>query len=111
PSPRFRRRLCSANLTQPASHDNLPAMVSPDSSDQSLLLDNRVTSAIVRYRKYLFLLVALLYVISFNGRWRLGLDTANYRGLAINLVRGKGYTFGDWAPHQIYPGLPYLLAG
>jgi hypothetical protein len=39
------------------------------------------------------------------------LDSANYRGLALNLAAGKGYVFGDWAPKQIYPGFPYLLAG
>ena len=74
-------------------------------------LNNRVTDAIARHRYWLFVLVALLYIGSFNGRWRLGLDTANYRGLALNIAAGKGYVFGDWAPKQIYPGFPYILAG
>jgi hypothetical protein len=75
------------------------------------LLQNRVTDAIARYRKLLFIGIAVLYLIGFNGRWRLGRDTAEYRGLALNIADGKGYTFGFWAPKQVYPGLPYLLAG
>src|SRR5450432_3431 len=70
-------------------------------------LQNRVTDAIDRHRK---ILVALLYIFSFNGKWRLGLDSAIYRGLALNIASGKGYTFGDWAPKQVYPGLPYTFA-
>jgi hypothetical protein len=83
-----------------------------DASEQGGIfsLQNRVTAAIERHRKLLFILVALLYIGSFNGKWRLGLDTAIYRGLALNIASGKGYTFGDWAPKQVYPGLPYSLA-
>ena len=63
-----------------------------------------------RNAKWLFIAVALLYLISFNGEWRIGLDTANYRGLADGIATGRGYTFGEWAPHNIYPGFPLLLA-
>lgn len=73
-------------------------------------LDNRFTQAIASRGRLLLILVALLYVITFNGRWRIGLDSANYRGLALNLASGRGYVFGDWAPRHIYPGLPYVLA-
>jgi hypothetical protein len=78
---------------------------------QAQLLDNRVTRLITRYRKPLLAVVLLLYVVGFNGRWRVGLDSANYRGLAINLASGNGYAFGNWAPHQVYPGFPLMLAG
>jgi hypothetical protein len=80
-------------------------------SSEIQLLSNRVTEFITRYRTLIFIGVALLYVLSFNGRWRLGRDTGEYRGLALSLADGKGYTFGTWAPKQIYPGLPCLLAG
>ena len=33
------------------------------------------------------------------------------RGLAANLAAGKGYQFGEFGTHQVYPGLPVLLAG
>jgi hypothetical protein len=74
------------------------------------LLHNRVTDAIARHRNLFFILIALLYALSFNGKWRIGLDSADYRGLALSIASGRGYTFGDWAPKQIYPGLPYSLA-
>src|SRR5690242_5638871 len=75
------------------------------------LLNNRISDAIARHRKLLFILIGVLYVLGFNGKWRLGLDSANYRGLALNIAHGNGYTFGDWAPRQVYPGLPYVFAG
>src|SRR5262252_3169591 len=78
-------------------------------ADVQPLLSNRITDAIAAHRKVLFALIAVLYVLGFNGKWRLGLDSANYRGLALNLAHGQGYTFGDWAPKQIYPGLPYVF--
>ncbi|MBC8108230.1 MAG: glycosyltransferase family 39 protein, partial [Anaerolineae bacterium] len=59
----------------------------------------------------LFIGVALLYLVSFNGKWRIGLDSANYRGLADSIANGRGYHFGDWAGQNIYPGFPLLLAG
>jgi hypothetical protein len=72
---------------------------------------NRVTDAIVRYRKLFFIGIAALYLISFNGRWRIGLDSSIYRGLGHNLATGQGYVFGETASHQVYPGLPLILAG
>jgi hypothetical protein len=72
---------------------------------------NRITQLIARCSKFLWLYVALLYLISFNGQWRIGLDSANYRGLAHGLATGRGYSFGEWAPRNVYPGFPLLLAG
>ncbi|MBV8780045.1 MAG: glycosyltransferase family 39 protein [Phycisphaerae bacterium] len=53
----------------------------------------------------------MLMLLAFNGQWRIGLDSANYRGLADSLANGRGYTFGFWAPKAIYPGFPLMLAG
>lgn len=86
-------------------------MLRADPANIDPVLNNRITDAIARHRKWLFLLVALLYVAGFNGKWRLGLDSANYRGLALSVASGHGYVFGNWATHQAYPGLPYALAG
>lgn len=72
---------------------------------------NRITRLIARCHKLLWLYVALLYLVCFNGHWRIGLDSANYRGLADSLASGRGYSFGEWAPHNVYPGFPLLLAG
>lgn len=74
------------------------------------LIDNRVTRAIDRYRYFLFAGVAFLLLITFNGRWRVGIDSAIYRGLAISLVQGKGFVFGEEMGKRVYPGWPYALA-
>ncbi|WP_428936768.1 hypothetical protein [Fontivita pretiosa] len=86
-------------------------MLRADSAADLQLLNNRVTDAIVRHRKVLYAYVAFLLIISFNGRWRVGLDSSHYRGLAANIAAGRGYVFGSWASGQVYPGFPYLLAG
>ena len=85
-------------------------MLRPDLAD-ARFVENPLTDAIARYRHLLFGILAVLFLVSFNGQWRLGHDSAIYRGLAANIAAGKGYTFGEWAPRQAYPGLPYLLAG
>ena len=85
-------------------------MLRPVTADEALV-ENQLTEGIARYRHYFFGFLALLYLISFNGQWRIGHDSSIYRGLAANLAVGEGYVFGEWATHQAYPGLPYLLAG
>ena len=41
----------------------------------------------------------------------MGLDSSIYRGLARSIAAGSGYHFGEFGTHQVYPGLPVLLAG
>src|SRR4051812_35865801 len=94
----------------PESADALRPSFQP-TRDIQLTSDNPIAALIERFATPLFVLVALLYLISFNGRWRIGLDSANYRGLANSLATGGGYHFGDWAGRNIYPGFPLLLAG
>ncbi|CAN5637189.1 hypothetical protein BH09PLA1_BH09PLA1_17770 [soil metagenome] len=78
---------------------------------QPSLPTNRLTTLIERLAAPLFIFVAIAYLVSFNGKWRIGLDSANYRGLADSIASGRGYVFGDWAGQNIYPGFPLLLAG
>jgi energy-coupling factor transporter transmembrane protein EcfT len=85
-------------------------MLRPDLADERFV-ENRLTEGIARYRHLFFGFLAVLFLVSFNGQWRIGHDSAIYRGLAANIVAGKGYVFGEWASRQAYPGLPYLLAG
>jgi Dolichyl-phosphate-mannose-protein mannosyltransferase len=66
---------------------------------------------LVRYRRLIYTLVALLYVASFNGIWRVNVDSALYRGLARSLARGDGYVFAGEHHQHAYAGLPWLLAG
>ena len=70
-----------------------------------------VTDAIVKHRKLIIALSLIPMIVSFNGRWRMGLDSSIYRGLARSIANGRGYSFGEFGTHQVYPGLPVLLAG
>ncbi|HYO11431.1 MAG TPA: hypothetical protein VER17_20875 [Tepidisphaeraceae bacterium] len=70
-----------------------------------------LTDAIVRHRNVLWGTLVVVYLLAFNGTWRVGRDSALYRGLADSLANGHGYTFGEFGSRQIYPGLPVLLAG
>jgi xanthosine utilization system XapX-like protein len=68
------------------------------------------TRAVVTYRWWLLGLVLAVQLAAFNGQWRVGLDSSIYRGVAHNLVAGRGYVFGGQPQDLVYPGLPWLLA-
>jgi hypothetical protein len=70
-----------------------------------------LTEWIVSHRRHLYVGLFIFYLFAFNGQWRVGRDSALYRGLGHSLATGKGYTFGEFGSRQIYPGLPLLLAG
>src|SRR5207253_2896005 len=70
-----------------------------------------ITDAIVRFRWWFFVGIALIYIAAFNGSWRIGRDSAIYRGLGHNLATTGKYTFGSFSRQQIYPGLPIMLMG
>ena len=70
-----------------------------------------ITAAFAAHKKWVILGIALLYLAAFNGQWRVGLDSAIYRGVGDSLAAGHGYTFGGVRQDQVYPGLPLLLAG
>ncbi len=65
---------------------------------------------LVQRRRWLAGLALGLLLLTFNGYWRIGRDSAIYRGLARSLADGEGYEFLSYGD-QIYPGLPLLLAG
>jgi Dolichyl-phosphate-mannose-protein mannosyltransferase len=63
-----------------------------------------------RHRRFCFLAVLCLYLVGFNGQWRVEPDAALYLSLGRNLAEGKGYTY-LWKPHHLaYPGLPWMIA-
>src|SRR5436190_7432147 len=70
-----------------------------------------IPAKIVQNRRTILIICILPLLLAFNGRWRIGVDSSIYRGLAANLVEGRGYHFGEFGTHQIYPGLPLILAG
>lgn len=73
--------------------------------------DNAVLRWYVRLRWPIFAFVVVVIVMCFNGRWRIGRDSALYRGVAQNLVTGQGYTFRGERERHVYPGFPLILAG
>jgi hypothetical protein len=80
---------------------------------------NQLLALIPRWKWAFFATVGLLMLAAFNGHWRIGRDSAAYRGLAHQLVKTGKYLFRDkqdvavYADQQDtrYPGMPLLLAG
>lgn len=80
---------------------------------------NRLLALIPRWRWGFFAVVAVLLLASFNGKWRVGRDSAAYRGLGHHLATEGKYLFRDKQKAVIYsdqqdtryPGLPIVLAG
>jgi 4-amino-4-deoxy-L-arabinose transferase-like glycosyltransferase len=98
-------------LEQPATLDYSTAGTAP--------AGNRLLTLIPRLRWVFFITVACFLVASFNGRWRVGRDSAAYRGLGHQLATTGKYVFRDkqdvatYSDQQDtrYPGMPLMLAG
>src|SRR6266536_211135 len=80
--------------------------------------ENRLLALIPRWRGVFFALVGLLMVLAFNGQWRVGRDSAAYRGLGHQLATTGKYVFRErpnlagYSDQQDtrYPGMPLILA-
>lgn len=94
---------------QPRGNDN-PSMPRSDLPVEHSI-SGFYTAAVIRCRHYTFAFIALVFLLSLNGQWRIGIDSAQYRGIAESLAEGRGYTFGGVRQDTIYPGLPAMLAG
>src|SRR5215213_9667391 len=89
-----------------------------DDPAQSPVVPNALLAPIPRFRWVYFAFVGLLILLAFNGQWRVGRDSAAYRGLAHQLATTGKYVFRDKQTHTTYsdqqdmryPGLPLLLA-
>jgi hypothetical protein len=64
-----------------------------------------------RWRKLFFAVIAAVYLLAFNGRWRMGPDSGLYLNLARSLALGNGYNYYGVRQETVYPGLPVALAG
>jgi hypothetical protein len=64
-----------------------------------------------RNRRWLLTAMLAVYLLSFNGRWRIEPDSALYLTIARNLAQGQGYSYHGQLNRLAYPGLPVLLAG
>jgi len=83
----------------------------PDLQQQTAPLCQRVLKLADRHRLILFVAVLGLFVLGFNGQWRMERDSALYLSLARNLADGQGYTYQDQHHHLVLAGLPVLFAG
>ena len=63
------------------------------------------------HRRKLLAGVLLLYLLAFNGQWRLDADSALYLTIGRNLAEGHGYTYHGLSHTLAYPGMPWLFAG
>jgi hypothetical protein len=63
------------------------------------------------HRRAILFLVPALYLLAFNGQWRLDADSALYLTIGRNLAEGRGYTYHGQHHTLAYPGMPWLFAG
>src|SRR5437764_15244680 len=79
--------------------------------------ENHLLALIPRWKWLFFALIGLLLVSAFNGQWRVGRDSAAYRGLGHQLATTGKYHFrdnpsaGSDQQDMRYPGMPIVLAG
>ena len=74
-------------------------------------LPGRLLAFVDAHRRKLFVVVAALYLLAFNGQWRLDADSALYLTIGRSLAEGRGFTYHG-LPHTLaYPGMPWLFAG
>src|SRR5947209_4419171 len=103
-----------ADAAMPSGDDATPSRPRPMSRtfDQAL-------GDLVRLRALGYALIALAFIASFNGHWRVSRDSAAFRQIARNLVRSHRYVFRPkfdaiprYAEKQdvVYPGVPLMLA-
>ncbi len=64
-----------------------------------------------RHRVLFLGAVVVLYLLGFNGRWRIEPDSALYLSIARNLAEGRGFRYLGQPNNLVYPGLPWLVAG
>ena len=96
-----------------------PIPLSPAAGDLRPHLLRRVLAAdlpaaivtlVYRYRIWLTVFTLAIYLLGFNGRWRVEPDAALYLSLGRNLAEGHGYTHLGKPHHLAYPGLPWIIA-
>jgi hypothetical protein len=77
----------------------------------SVNLPGHVLALADAHRRKLFVFVLALYLLAFNGQWRLDADSALYLTIGRNLAEGRGYTYHGLHHTLAYPGMPWLFAG
>lgn len=105
----------SAPVADYAPKARLPEHPSPTAAlavdPASLLLSDWVLALADRHRHKLFIALIGIYLLGFNGQWRIEPDSALYLTVGRNLAEGRGYTYNGELHHLAFPGLPLLFAG
>jgi hypothetical protein len=121
--PRFMRATDVSRLSYPAdvsepSAPPVPAVVRAASRPDPVGSDDarprayaRVLAFVDAHRYKLFLALAALYLLGFNGQWRPEPDSALYLSIGRNLALGEGYTYHGESHRLVFPGLPLVFAG
>src|SRR5438128_4414609 len=76
----------------------MPVLRDRSSTAAASMRENRLLALIPRWRWGFFALVGVLMVLAFNGQWRVGRDSAAYRGLGHQLATTGKYIFRDKKP-------------
>ena len=87
-----------------------PARVDAAPSVGGASLPERVLAFVDHHRRRLLAGLVVLYLLGFNGQWRLEPDSGLYLTIGRNLAEGRGYTYHGVSHHLAYPGLPWLFA-
>lgn len=96
----------------PLSSATQPAVEAGQPSPQTLVDWTPSWAPIVlKLRPWLVGVWLLVHLAAFNGQWRIGLDSAQYRAIGHSLAIGEGYAVLGESHDKVYPGLPILLAG
>src|SRR2546423_6470870 len=73
-------------------------------------LPDRILNFVDAHRFWFFAAVFALYVLGFNGQWRMERDSALYLTIGRNLAEGNGYTYHGQQQQLAFFGLPVVFA-
>src|SRR5690242_18301363 len=62
-----------------------------------------------RHRRWLLIIIPLLYLAGFTGHWFISPDSALYASLGKSLAHGDGYTYQGERHTWVEPGLPLVV--
>ncbi|HEY8747361.1 MAG TPA: hypothetical protein VIM11_05270 [Tepidisphaeraceae bacterium] len=91
--------------------NTLPKLQYASPSIRQVALSDWMLAFADRNRLKLFAAITVIYLLGFNGQWRLEPDSALYLTIGRNLANGEGFTYQDMIHRLAFPGLPRLFAG
>src|SRR5687768_16679167 len=71
----------------------------------------RVLAWVDRWRHWIFVAIAVLYLAGFTGKWRVAPDSGLYMSLGRSLAEGQGFVYHGQTHTRFEPGLPLVIAG